>query len=190
MALIIPVLIGFAGLAVDGSNIYFQTQRMQISADAAAIGGAWKLASNAGHNVVDVEIREFAFANYADEVTWEYINNNRGACGDRTGIPGLFCAHFYGHRVFTVTAESDAQYEIVTGASGLFPFTITCNCGDGEGQVILVKRKRVVTILHPQSRQPRTEWHIAQFGEQSNSLTIKIPLWNYLFRAEWQYLVV
>ena len=73
---------GFAGLAVDGSNIYYQTQRMQISADAAALGGARKLAASAEHNAVDAEIHQLAFANHADTVSWSYINNqSRGACG-------------------------------------------------------------------------------------------------------------
>ncbi len=77
-AVALMVLLGFAGVAIDGSNIYFQNQRMQIAADAAALGGARQLAIGAAHDAVDGEIETLAFANDADTVTWDYINENRG----------------------------------------------------------------------------------------------------------------
>ena len=83
LALIVPVLLGFAGLAIDGSNVYYQTQRMQIAADAAALGGARLLATSAEHNAVNAEINALAIANDADpelvyEEDWNYINEKRG----------------------------------------------------------------------------------------------------------------
>ena len=130
MAFVVSVLLGFAGLAVDGSNVYYQSQRMQISADAAAIGGARKLATNATHTEVNSEIEQLAFANSATEVEWNYINNNRGVHVVTTRAFSAYFARIYGHDVFTVTAESEAQFEYVTGAGGLMPFTINCNCDD------------------------------------------------------------
>lgn len=134
MAFVLMVLLGFGGLAVDGSNIYYQTQRMQISADAAALGGARKLAASADHYAVDSEISQLAFANAAENVDWNYINNNRGVHVVTSRSVDAFFARIYGHSVFTITAEAEAQYETVVGAGGLFPFTIDCNCdSNGEG---------------------------------------------------------
>jgi Flp pilus assembly protein TadG len=128
MAFVIPVLIGFAGLAVDGSNIYYQSQRMQISADAAALGGARKLAASADEVDVNSEIHQLAIANGADAVTWTYINHNRGVhVVAEHAFPAYF-ARIYGHDTFTVTAGSEAQYEPVTGVDGLFPLTLDCKC--------------------------------------------------------------
>lgn len=137
MAFVMTMLLGFAALAVDGSNVYYQTQRMQISADAAALGGARKLAADATHGEIDAEIRTLAIANHADDVTWNYINENRGVyVVARRAFPAYF-ARIYGSNVYTVTANSKAQYEPVVGVGGLFPFTIDCNCDDtaegGEG---------------------------------------------------------
>ncbi|MCC6455648.1 MAG: carboxypeptidase regulatory-like domain-containing protein [Caldilineaceae bacterium] len=135
VAFAMTVLLGFAGLAIDGSNIYYQNQRIQISADAAALGGARKLAAAAEHGAVDTEIHELAFANHADSVTWDYINGNRGVhvVASRT-FPAYF-ARIYGHSNFTVHAEAEAQYEFVTGAGGLFPFTIDCCFGEGTSSL-------------------------------------------------------
>lgn len=128
MAFVLTVLLGLGGVAVDGSNIYYQTQRMQISADAAALGGARKLAANADYSSVNSEIRQLAIANAAEDVTWSYINNARGVhVVTSRGVEAYF-AHIFGHDVFTVTAEAQAQYEPVVGIGGLFPFIIDCNC--------------------------------------------------------------
>ena len=133
MAIVLSMLLGIAGLAIDGSNIYYQTQRMQISADAAALGGARKLAENAIHGVVDSEIRDLAFANAADDVTWSYINGGRGVHVVASRIIPAYFARIYGYNVFTATANAEAQYETVAGAGGLFPFTVNCNC-DSESE--------------------------------------------------------
>ncbi len=138
LSIALTVLIGSAGLAVDGSNIFYQTQRMQISADAAALGGARKLAIRAEHNIVDAEIRQLAIANAADEVSWSYINNNRGVHVVTSRAFPAYFARIYGHNVFTATAASEAQYEPVTGVDGLFPLTLDCDCVD-EAEIIPVE---------------------------------------------------
>lgn len=127
-------LLGFAGLAIDGSNIYYQNQRMQIAADAAALGGARQLALGAVHGVVHREIEELAFANDADGVVWDYINSNRGVHVVASRTFEAYFARLYGYDHFTVQAESEAQYEPVTGVDELFPITIDCDCV-GEDKV-------------------------------------------------------
>ena len=47
------VMMGMGGVAVDGGNAYYQQQRMQIAADAAALGGARALANGQGTVAVD-----------------------------------------------------------------------------------------------------------------------------------------
>jgi hypothetical protein len=132
VAMAMLTLLGFAGVAVDGSNVYYQNQRVQIAADAAALAGARQLAASADHGVVDAEIHELAFANDADTVTWSYINNNRGVnvIASRT-FPAYF-ARIYGHNNFTVSAKAEAQYEPVTGVDELFPLTLDCDCVNEE----------------------------------------------------------
>ena len=51
MALILMMLLGFAGVAVDGGNIYYQQQRLQIAADAAVLSGTRLLASGASQSL-------------------------------------------------------------------------------------------------------------------------------------------
>jgi Flp pilus assembly protein TadG len=133
MAVVITVLLGFAGLLVDGSNLYYQSQRIQIAADAAALGGARLLANHASHDEISAEIEALALANDAEVVTWYYINNQRGVHVETARTFDAFFARIYGHDVFTVSAEASAQFEFVTGAGGLMPFTVECNCDDGEG---------------------------------------------------------
>jgi Flp pilus assembly protein TadG len=43
-ALLFPVILGLAGLAVDASNWLMTKRQMQAAADAAAVAGAWELA--------------------------------------------------------------------------------------------------------------------------------------------------
>src|SRR4030095_13185110 len=45
-ALVLPGLIGFAGLGVETGYWYFDKRELQTQAHAAALGGAWELAWN------------------------------------------------------------------------------------------------------------------------------------------------
>lgn len=49
VALMLVVLIGFVGLALDGGDFYAERRRMQNAADAGALAGAWAMCTgNAG----------------------------------------------------------------------------------------------------------------------------------------------
>lgn len=130
---LMTVLIGFAGLAIDGSNLYYQNQRMQIAADAAALGGARMLAlPDPTEAKVDTEIQALGTANAADYVDWDYVNNQRGVqvTAMRTFEP--YFARIFGYTVFTATAQAEAHFEPVTGVDNLYPLTLDCECF-GEG---------------------------------------------------------
>src|SRR5690606_14929784 len=68
VSIMLTALLGFAGLAIDGSNIYYQQQRMQIAADAAALAGARQLARNEALETVDATVHRLASENYATKV--------------------------------------------------------------------------------------------------------------------------
>jgi Flp pilus assembly protein TadG len=131
--IVITVLLGFAGVALDGSNIYFQNQQMQIAADAAALGGARMLSQHAGFDEVDAEVHQLAYANDADSVTWATINNSRAVSVNVSRTFPAYFARIYGYASFTVKANADAQYEPVAAVDGLFPFTLDCDCATQGG---------------------------------------------------------
>lgn len=135
LALMLTGLLGFAGLAIDGSNLYFQQQRMQIAADAAALGGARQLGLNADRDTVDSTVRHLATENYATSVNWNLTNGDRGVHVVAARNFEAFFAKIYGYDTFTVTAQSEARYEPVTGVDRLFPLTIDCDCEDEITQV-------------------------------------------------------
>ena len=128
MALLMMTLLGLAGLAIDGSNAFYQQQRMQIAADAASLGGARLLALGTTDSALDAEIQSLGHANAAETVTWSYINNQRGVHVAAQHTFQTYFARLYGFNTFTVSAEAEGQYDPVNGAGGLLPMTIPCGC--------------------------------------------------------------
>ena len=125
------VMMGMGGLAVDGSNAYHQQQRMQIAADAAALGGARALANARGTVAVDAAIRQLAQTNGAETVTWSYINDGRGVHVNAARDVPTYFARLLGIAGIPVGGASEAQYETVTATDNLFPMTFSCNCIEG-----------------------------------------------------------
>lgn len=98
VALTLPALVAFAGLAIDGSRAFDERRQMQNSADAAALGGArqfneWLLnKTNEKATAVDTVVREIAEENGADpgkvECVWirrgnpKAANAELGPCSD------------------------------------------------------------------------------------------------------------
>lgn len=71
------VMLGFAGLAIDGSNVYLQHRRMQNAADAGALAGARILATGGQTNAeVLAAIRDFALKNggKSESLQAEYVS--------------------------------------------------------------------------------------------------------------------
>ena len=67
LALVLMVLIGFAGIAIDGSNVYMQRRRMQTAADAAALAGARSMALMGDNVQVVDDLDIIAHANGAGD---------------------------------------------------------------------------------------------------------------------------
>ncbi len=146
MALLMMTLLGFAGLAIDGSNAFYQQQRMQIAADAASLGGARLLALGTTDSALNAEIQSLGHANAADTVTWSYINSQRGVHVAAQHTFPTYFARLYGFNTFTVSAEAEGQFDPVNAAGGLMPFIAPCGClpadASGGGTTTAAWRER------------------------------------------------
>ena len=105
VALILMGFMGFAGVAVDGGNIYYQQQRLQIAADAAALSGARLLATGASHDAVGMEINAIALKNSADSVEWTLINDGKGVAVVAMRDVDTFFAKLYGYESFQCSVQ-------------------------------------------------------------------------------------
>jgi hypothetical protein len=123
----LPVLLGFAGLAIDGSNAYLQQQRMQIAADAAALAGARLLAlGNSTPTQVKNEVESLATLNGADSYTLDYLNSNTEIRVTTTRTFDTFFAGIINYNPMTVSAAANARFGAVSRTGNLLPMTISC----------------------------------------------------------------
>lgn len=58
-AFILPAAIAFAGLAVDGANLYYHQLKLQNAVDAAAIAGAHEYADKRNTGSAEAKINEY-----------------------------------------------------------------------------------------------------------------------------------
>jgi hypothetical protein len=122
-----PVLLALACLALDGSNIYLQHQRMQIAADAAALAGARAVALELTNTQVNSEVNSLAAQNGSDSVTWSYIPSGKGVQTQTAITFPTFFAGILGYSTFGVQATASADVASVTSAGNLLPMTIMCD---------------------------------------------------------------
>lgn len=126
VALSLMVLLGFAGLAVDGSYAYSQHNRMQVAADASALAGARLVALERTHAEIGSQIDSVARRNGADWVEWEYINDKTGVHVDVSRTYETWFAHLFGWEDLTTGADAEAEAFGVAGLSNLLPLTTMC----------------------------------------------------------------
>lgn len=124
VALILPLLIGVAALAIDGSNAYAQQRRMQTAADAAALAGAQRLALGGDSAAVQSAVQSLATANRATGFTWAAIDGNTGVRVTVERTFDTFFAGSIGRPTLTVGATAAARYVSVSGAGNLMPMAI------------------------------------------------------------------
>jgi hypothetical protein len=153
VALAIPAVVGFAGLAVDGSRAYDERRQMQNAADASALAGTRKfndwLMNPESVNVADVNtvVREVAVENGADpaqlQCNWiakgdpTLVSAELGPCSD-TGQASLasgvrvrtastqdtFFIRSQGADDFTAGAKATAQVQRLIRFGQGVPFLI------------------------------------------------------------------
>ncbi len=136
-ALVLMVLFGMAGVAIDTSNAYAQRRIMQTAADAAALAGARALALEQGATQVSLEINELATANGAEGVSWTIGNSDRNVEVVTTEGVETYFAKLFGFDVITVSAVSEAGY-LPAEPPLLWPVTVPCHCAESYGPKTLV----------------------------------------------------
>ena len=170
-ALVLMLLFGFAGIALDGSNAYYQRLRMQTAADAAALAGTRMLALEGDISAVDSEIDTIASLNGAGTINWTYINDGRGAHVSTSRTFDTYFAGLFGYHELTVTAVAAAVYHPVSTASPkLFPLTTKCDCVE-QGETRLSAGYLPADELTVEAVQPVT---ITIADDQNTTLEVSL----------------
>jgi len=124
-------LVAMLALAIDGGNMYLERRRAQNAADAAALAAARRLAEDWNDAALFDTITEYAVTrNGADSVEGVYLPSEEAIGGGYVPpdsdavrirvtktISPIF-AGAIGMREITVSAETAAQYEILSGGCG------------------------------------------------------------------------
>jgi Flp pilus assembly protein TadG len=132
-ALLLPMLVGMAALALDGSNLYAQQWRMQLAADSAALAGARQLALGGETAQVAAEVQSLAQANAAASATWSYLPVGSGVMVTTTQTPPAYFGAIFGHNTYTVQATAAARTAPASSVGNLLPMTIQCDDMSNDG---------------------------------------------------------
>lgn len=127
VTLVLPLFIGLAGLAIDGSNLYLQQRRMQSTADATALAATRLLALGQTTAQVNNEVNSLALTNSADTVSWNLRSNNQGIQVQTMHTFPSYFTGFLGHSTFTVQATASANFMAVDGIGNLLPMITKCD---------------------------------------------------------------
>jgi Flp pilus assembly protein TadG len=126
-ALILPILMSMAGLAIDGSNLYAQAWRMQNAADAAVMSGVRAIALGQTTAQVSSIVNSLATANGATTVSWSYVENGKGIqVVARRTFPAYF-AGILGYETFSVHATAGGDIFVPGSMGNLLPMTTMCD---------------------------------------------------------------
>ena len=128
IALMLLVLLGFAGIAIDGSNAYLQRRRIQTAADAAALAGARAIALRQNATKITTEVNNMATSNGSTSVNWSYLNGNRGLQVQVNNTFNTFFARAVGVNSLNVASTAQAGYEPIVTTQRLFPLSTSCDC--------------------------------------------------------------
>lgn len=132
ITLVLPILLSIAGLTLDAGNLYWQQRRMQIAADAAALGGTGEVARGNTEGAINSAIQSLAIVNGADNVTWEYSDPNLGIHVETSYTFDTYFAGIMGYTFLTVQAVSEAQVVPIASMGNLLPMTTMCDDMDSD----------------------------------------------------------
>ncbi len=136
LALIMLVLIGFAGLALDGSHAYLERRHMQTAADAAALAGARELALGRDPSSI---ITNYVSQNRGTLSSWSIINDGTGIRVQTSTNVATWFARAVGVNTIPVAATSEAGFLPVWGAGNLLPMAVCkADVHVGAGEVTLL----------------------------------------------------
>ena len=122
VALMLVVLLGFVGLAIDGGIIYAERRRMQNAADAGALAGAWEICFGTAANA---QSRGTAYAvqnGSAAGLTATTVSGGRVDVVTGTESQTSF-VRLLGIDSVTVPAHAAARCGKATQSCGLWPVT-------------------------------------------------------------------
>lgn len=123
-ALALTVLLGMAGLVIDGARLYAERQHLQTVADAAALAGAQNLPEDPGE--ARQQAYDYVSGNGADpggaEVT--VTGDGRRIRVHLTDSVPMGFARVLGFDEVTVTAAAEAEVGGAAAVSGVQPFGI------------------------------------------------------------------
>jgi Flp pilus assembly protein TadG len=114
-------LMAMLALALDGGYAYAQRRRMQVAADAAAVGGARVLAFGGNTTQIESAIEQLVSANAADSFGWSLLNGNRTVEVTASLSFPTFFAGVLGRDQMTASATAQATLGYVSRVGGLFP---------------------------------------------------------------------
>lgn len=136
VSLSLMVLLGFAGLALDGSYAFSQRGRMQVAADAAALAGARMVALDKSGSDIAAQVKSIAYTNGASDIRWELINSGTAIHVEASRTYDTWFARLFGQETITLGATAEAEAFVVAGVTELLPITTMCtDAGFEDGKV-------------------------------------------------------
>lgn len=136
VSLSLMVLLGFAGIALDGGYAFTQRGRMQVAADAAALAGARLAALDISDGEIGSQVKSIAYSNGATTVDWQLINDGEAIRVDASRTVETWFAKLFGMHDITLSATAEAEALAFDGFSELLPLTTMCtDAGFAEGTV-------------------------------------------------------
>lgn len=135
-SLSLMVLLGFAGLALDGGYAFTQRGRMQVAADAAALAGARLAALDASSAEISSHVKSVAYTNGATQVEWQLIKDGDAIRVNTSRTYETWFAKLFGLHDITLGATAEAEAFSLDGFTELLPLTTMCtDAGFTEGTV-------------------------------------------------------
>lgn len=144
VVIMVPVLVGMSGLAVDTGNVYVNKTSMQRTADAAALAGAQTVLASSSQGTTDA--RTYANNNGVPDPTIVVTTTIRPHDTIRVTAPKNVKTYFLallGQTSYTVTATAKAQVGV---AVSVFASAIPWAMNDGELQNYGYDE---VAVIHP-----------------------------------------
>ncbi|NBX67162.1 MAG: hypothetical protein EBQ96_09225 [Proteobacteria bacterium] len=121
-ALMMPVLMGMGGVAVDAGSWFMEQRNLQTAADAAALAVAYEYANDPEVDINAIALREAVHNGFDEEGTIEVVMNDVHDDGSVSFAVDLSQdANLWFSRVFmaSVTVGTGATSEVGAGAGGM-----------------------------------------------------------------------
>lgn len=123
-ALMLVVLLGATGVAVDVATVYLQKTNLQSAVDAGALAGAQAMAEGNSSSTALSTARNVSLNNVHSAAYNPATSGNRVTVTGQEGVPTFF-ARILGVNSMQVSASGTAAFGPVQSATGVMPFGIS-----------------------------------------------------------------